>query len=133
MNADLTMKKIGPVVLRVGMAAVILWFGIAQGTNPSAWFGYLPAWTAHLPISQMSVIYINSFFEIVFGFLLFVGFYTRWVALLLALHLFDIAITVGYGAIGVRDFGLAIATLAIFFEGTSAISADMFFRMGEGL
>jgi len=49
----------------------------------------------------------------VFGILLGIGFWTRWVALLLALHLFFIAYEIGYNDIGVRDFCLAIATSSV--------------------
>ena len=59
----------------------------------------------------------NALFELVFGFLLLFGWQTRIAALLLALHLFDIMYVVGYGEIGVRDFGLAIATLVVFMNG----------------
>lgn len=39
---------------------------------------------------------------------------------MLAVHLFNIMWMVGYGEIGVRDFGLAIATLVVFMNGSDA-------------
>jgi hypothetical protein len=43
------------------------------------------------------------------------GIWTRWAALLLALHLAVITFDIGLSAIGVRDFGLTVATLALVF------------------
>ncbi len=122
------MKKASSVILRIGIAAVIIWFGYQQLSDPTSWLGFLPPWAATLPISQLSLIYLNGWFEIVAGTMLFFGIYTRAVALFIALHLADITVTVGYGAIGVRDFGLTVAMISIFFYGSSPVSIDMFFR-----
>lgn len=113
-----------PVVLRIGMALVILWFGVQQIVDVDSWVAYLPSWTAGLPVSQADLVYFNGAFEVVFGVFMLIGFYTRFVSLILALHLFHIASMVGYGAIGVRDFGLAIATTAVFMYGKDAFSID---------
>ena len=48
---------------------------------------------------------------------LLLGIYTRFVSLILGLHLFSIVGIVGYGPTGARDFALALATLAIFLNG----------------
>ncbi len=118
------MKKASPIILRVGMAAIILWFGFSQLSDATSWLGFLPAWTTPLPVSQIGLILVNGWFEVVFGFMLLFGFWTRFTAAFLFLHLLDITYTVGYGGIGVRDFGLTIAMIAIFFEGSSAFSFD---------
>ena len=125
------MKKTSSIILRVGIALVIIWFGYQQLSDPTSWLAYLPTWATQLPISQLAIIYINGWFEVIFGLMLFFGFYTRFVALLLALHMLDITYTVGYGAIGVRDFGLAVGMVAIFFHGMSPFSVDMFFASDD--
>ena len=125
------MKNASIIILRVGIAAVILWFGFQQLFHGTDWIAYLPSWTTSLPISQLGLVYLNGWFEIVFGFMLLLGYYTRLVSALLALHLLDIIFTVGYGATGVRDFGLFIAMASIFFYGTSPFSVDMFFDTEE--
>jgi len=107
------------------MSLVILWFGVEQIIDPNSWIGFLPSWTTSLPISQIHFIYFNGAFEVVFGTFLLIGFYTRIVAIVLALHLLDIAYTVGYNAIGIRDLGLALSTAAIFLYGADAFSFDM--------
>src|SRR5665213_267421 len=87
-----------PTVLRYGMVAVILWFSIQQFIHPDAWTAYVPdSVVAMTHISANVLVFFNATFELVFGVLLVFGWQTRIVALLLALHLFDIMYVVGYG------------------------------------
>ncbi len=89
-------------------------------------------WTRLIPqmvidlshLSASTLVQANAVFELVFGLALFLGLYTRFVALLLALHLLDIVYVVGFTAVGVRDFGLAVATFSIFLYGPSYLSLD---------
>jgi hypothetical protein len=123
------MKKIiyfielyAPSLLRYGMAAVILWFSVAQFSNANQWTAYVPDSIVSMTgLSAVILVYLNAIFELVFGVLLAFGWQTRLVAFLLALHLFDIMYVVGYGEIGVRDFGLAVATLVISMNGTDIL------------
>ena len=121
------MQKVSSVVLRVGLGLVMLWFGTQQLSNPSPWMGFLPNFTKSLPISQINFIYLNGWFEVCCGTLLILGFYTRIIALLLAIHLMGITLSVGYGATGVRDFGLTIALISIFLNQENYLSLDKFF------
>lgn len=120
-----------PAVVRVGISLVFLWFGSSQLGNPEAWTGLLPDWTNILPFEPATLIQMNGIFEVVFGSLLLLGIYVRPVALLLALHMFNIVFTVGYNSIGVRDFGLAMATTAVFLYGADRFSLSSFLR-GRG-
>jgi len=107
-----------PAVLRLGLSAVILWFSFQQLLHTNTWTAYVPdSIVALTGISTYTLVVFNAVFELIFGVLLVFGWQTRIVALLLALHLFDIMWTVGYGEIGVRDFGLAVATLVISMNG----------------
>jgi len=111
-----------PSVLRYGMTVVILWFSLQQFLNAGQWTAYVP--DSIVSISHMNavtLVYFNALFELVFGLMLLIGWQTRISALLLSLHLFDIMWVVGYGEIGVRDFGLAVATLVIFMNGTDVL------------
>jgi uncharacterized membrane protein YphA (DoxX/SURF4 family) len=121
------MKNISSLVLRVGLGLVMLWFGVSQGKNPSAWVNYLPTWTESLSLSQITFIYLNSWFEICLGVLLILGFQTRIVATLLALHLIGIVLSVGYNATGIRDFGLTMALVSIALASPEGPSLDRFF------
>lgn len=118
------MQKFAPAVVRVGVSLVFLWFGTSQISNPSIWLGFLPAWTAHLPISQTMFVYINGGSEILFGALLLLGIFTRVSALLLALHLGGIILSIGYSDIAVRDFGLTLATFSVFLYGPDIFALD---------
>ena len=110
MNAKL--DYLVPVVLRLGLAAVFVWFGVSQLLDPGAWIGFVPAFIIHSPIKPETVINLNGWFEMAGAVLLVIGWWVRPVALILAIHLAFIAIETG-GAIGVRDFGLTIACLAL--------------------
>jgi uncharacterized membrane protein YphA (DoxX/SURF4 family) len=104
------------------MTAVILWFSIAQFSNATQWTAYVPDSIVSMTgISAVILVYFNATFELVFGILLLFGWQTRIVALLLSAHLFDIMYVVGYGEIGVRDFGLAVATFVVFMNGTDPL------------
>lgn len=109
------LRKFAPLVLRAGVALVFLWFGYQQITDPGSWAQMIPAWYVKtFDLSAYTLVLINAWFEIIMGVLLLLGFRIKIVALLLALHLFHITYIVGYNGIGVRDFGLAMATLSIF-------------------
>jgi uncharacterized membrane protein YphA (DoxX/SURF4 family) len=111
-----------PSILRYGMTAVILWFSLAQFFDASQWTAYVPDSIVSMTgISAVVLVYFNATFELIFGILLLFGWQTRLVALLLAVHLFDIMYIVGYGEIGVRDFGLAVATFVVFMNGTDPL------------
>jgi uncharacterized membrane protein YphA (DoxX/SURF4 family) len=121
------MKSFAPIIVRVGVSLVVLWFGMQQLLHAEIWTALLPDWTHALPISPITLIHLNGLFEVIFGTLLFFGFYIRILAFILALHLLDIAYTVGYGAIAVRDFGLALSAFSVFFYGPDMWSLDRYF------
>ena len=124
MTASEKARELAPVVLRFGMVALFLWFGLSQITNPAGWTSWLPAWTSNIPIAGTTIVLLNGAFETVLGIALAVGFWTRIVAGLLALHLLVIAYEIGYNDIGVRDFCLAIATAAVACFGGDKYSFD---------
>lgn len=126
------MKAFAPIILRIGLSLVFLWFGFEQVINTSMWTSLIPDWiTAISGISSVSLVYFNGAFEIVFGLFLLVGFFTRATALLLALHMFHITLTVGYSSIGVRDFGLTMAAFSIFFYGVDSWCLDSFWQKNK--
>ena len=117
MNFFSRYQKYAPVVLRVALSIVFLWFGFSQWNNPAQWFGFLPSWTTSLGLSQATLIYLNGSFEIIFAILLLAGVFTRVVALLLTLHLLSITVSLGYGPTMIRDFGLSFALFSLFLHG----------------
>ncbi|MBX4206441.1 DoxX family protein [Candidatus Parcubacteria bacterium] len=115
-------SSIGRLILRLGMAAVYLFFGFSQLFDGLNWVGMVPAWAVnlvHLPPAM--IVLGNGAFEVVFGALLAAGLLVRPVAVILAIHLLVIASSFGFTPLGVRDFGLSLATLSLaFFPSTSA-------------
>ena len=60
-----------------------------------------------------TIVQLNGWLELILGSLLALGVCVRWVAAFLFLHLVVITSHLGFTAIGVRDFGLSFATLAL--------------------
>lgn len=123
---NLIAKSSAPVVLRIVFAFVFFYFGFVQLGNANMWTSYLPDWVGNLPISEYKFVLLNGWFEIIGAILLVLGAYVRPVALLLAIHLFGISASIGIDPTGVRDIGLAGATLAISLLGGGPFSVDEF-------
>lgn len=121
-------KLFAPVVVRMGLSLVFIWFGLQQLTNAEIWTGLIPQSIINISgLSAITFVYLNGIFEVIVSLCLLIGFFTRTSALLLTLHLFNIILIVGYNDVGVRDFGLAMAGISIFLNGADIWCADKFF------
>lgn len=101
-------------LLRLGLASVFLWFGFSQLFNSLIWVNTAPEWAVnilHLPPAM--IVMGNGIFEIILGSLLAMGFFVQIIAIIFAIHLVPIAISFGFTATAVRDFGLVIACLSL--------------------
>ncbi len=128
---SLQIEKFALPVLRFGIAALFLWFGLSQLTAPGEWVSWVPAWpTTLFGLGPTTVVLLNGTFETILGAALAAGFFVRWVALLLSLHLFFLAYEIGYNDIGVRDFALAVSTLALSMFDADEYTLDK--RMNRG-
>ncbi len=125
------LKTYAPAVIRIGVALVILWFGIEQLINASDWTGWLPSYSKALPFSPVTLVHLNGIFETIFGALLFFGLFTRTAAALLALHMAHIITVVGYGEIGARDFAIFAGALSAAFNGADKLCLDSLFSKRE--
>ena len=106
----------GILILRLGLAALFLWFGFSQLLDGLNWVSWVPAWAvALLHIPPAMIVLANGSFEVVAGSLLALNIWVRWAALLLALHLAVLVFDIGPNPIGVRDFGIMMATFALVF------------------
>ena len=106
--------RLAYIVLRYGLAIVLVWFGISQILDNAAWVGFVPIWThSVLFLEPTSVILINGFFEVVTGVLLGLRLFVRPVAFVVAVNFALITFEIGLTAIGLRDFGLTAAALAL--------------------
>jgi uncharacterized membrane protein YphA (DoxX/SURF4 family) len=93
--------------------------------SPNSWVGIVPHWATGISgLSALTVVHINSWFEIITALMLGIGLYTRWVALILSIHLLVIASGFGASATGIRDFGLALSMFALSLFGTHKYCVD---------
>ena len=106
----------GKIILRLSISVVFLWFGLNQLFNFSDWVGFVPVFLTSI-LSAKILVMINGSLELILGLFMLSGLYLRFSSFILAIHLFFISLSLGYTALAVRDFGLAFATLAIFFLG----------------
>ena len=125
MNID--KKTIGLLILRLSLAFVFLWFGFSQWSDAALWVSFVPTWMTNF-INAGTLVYLNGTFEIIAGIMLALGILPRLVAALLGLHLLFISLSIGLtSATGVRDIGLALATISL-----SLIGADPFVLFCKG-
>lgn len=119
------LEKYASSVLRFGMGAIVLWFSIEQFRNTGFWVAYVPDFAVNLSgLSATTLVYLNASFELVFTIMLLIGWKVRLSALLLSLHLIEIAFSVGYSETAIRDIGLAIALLVVFMNGSDILSIE---------
>ncbi len=118
-------QYIGVVVLRLTLAFVFLWFGFSQISNAAMWTSFVPEWATHI-MDAGTLVLLNGTLEIVAGIMLGFGILSQYVALVLGIHLFIIASSLGFSAIGVRDIGLSLASIALFFFGSDPFSLVVF-------
>ena len=116
-------RKYSSPLIRWGVGIVFFLFGIDQVRRPGAWEAYFPS---ALPFGMDlgRAIFLNGLFDLAIGALLLIGFLTRLVALIGALHLVGVIYYLGYGDIAIRDFGLLFGALAVFFYGADWLCLD---------
>ena len=117
-------KNYSALILRVGLVIVYLWFGISQLTDPQRFVGWLPNEASLIPTDPINLILLNGIFEIILSLGILFGIYIKYASLLLSLHLFAIAYTIGLNETGIRDLGLAFATLALGFSEPDKYTLD---------
>ncbi len=110
-------QNFGITLLRSALAFVFLWFGFSQISDAAMWTSYVPTWTSAIA-SAGTMVYLNALFEIIAGSLLALGIFPRIISAILGIHLVVISASLGFTAVGVRDIGLGLATIALAFIGT---------------
>jgi len=121
--SETTLRQYAPVLLRLSLSGVFVWFGTSQLLDAGSWTGFVPEFVPRLSgISAVSLVHVNGGFEVIAGSLLAIGMFPRLLALLLSLHLLGITASIGLTALGIRDLGLALAALAVAMQGADAWS-----------
>jgi hypothetical protein len=81
--------------------------------EPAAWIPFIPHWVGAIVNPQIFLI-IHSVFELVLGALLLCGWFLPGASLLVFLDFVSILVFYGVDDLTFRDFGLAMAALALF-------------------
>ncbi len=103
------------LILRLGLGLVFLYFSLNQIFNPQSWFFLVPNFFKKIFVDVKFLIYFNGFFDLIISFSLFFNKYLKLFSILGFLHLFFLSFYLGFNPSGVRDFGLAIAMLSLYF------------------
>lgn len=122
------LERFSKPIVRIAMGILFILFGIMQIRHPVEWSGFVPQFMINLGLSAVTVIKANALLEMSLGALMLIGLYTHLSSLILSIHLFFIAATLGLNDLAVRDFGLAFATLSVFFSGPDDFCLDMKFK-----
>lgn len=119
----MNIQKYAPVIIRLGLVFVFIWFGLNQLLDQAMWVSLIPSGlTKATGISAEIFVILNAVFELCMAGLLAFGIQTRIVASLLFVHMFAIIGDLGLTAVGVRDIGLMFALLSVAFQGTDEYS-----------
>lgn len=105
--------KLKPVlVLRIGLGLTLIYAAVGIFTNPAAWVGFVPVWLQVLGGDLF--LYGHAVFELILGLALLFGFFLPLVSFLIFLDLLAILLFYGVDDVTFRDFGLLMASLALF-------------------
>ena len=106
--------------LRLGLAAVFLWFGIDKFLNPQYW---LNAWVPQSVISfasksgasGMDIVYASGVFELLVGASVLSNIFIKIFSVLALMFLTTVFFTFGVNEVIVRDIGLMGGFLSLLF------------------
>ncbi len=106
------MHDYSPLVLRLGVAFVFIWFGWSGISNTDMWTSLVPTWALAIAPAT-TLVWLHGMFELIFGLLLFAGIWTRGVAFFLLLSLIQTLTLLSWGPVMVRDIAIMIVLLAV--------------------
>jgi uncharacterized membrane protein YphA (DoxX/SURF4 family) len=106
------LEPYAPLVARLALGLVFLYFGYNSLFNPTMFARLVPAWTGSLGAAE-TLVRIHGAIELTLALCLIFGFRVRTVATILFLDLLHIASRLGWGPTAVRDLGLSVVALSI--------------------
>ena len=106
--------------LRLGLAAVFLWFGIDKFIHPAYWINaWVPAgfldFLSRFRLDGNQFIFLMGIFEVLVGTSLLTGVLMKLFSFLAIIFLVSIFFTAPFNEVIIRDFGLLGGFLAILF------------------
>ena len=106
--------------MRLGLAAVFIWFGVDKFLNPQYW---LSAWipqsalsvASKVGISGMDVVYASGVFELLVGASILSNIFIKIFSVLALIFLVVVLFTFGISEVLIRDIGLMGGFLSLLF------------------
>lgn len=111
------LKPHAPKVVRYAIGITFFLIGLDQLLKPSLWASYFPQ-ALPFSIQVAQAVLLNGLFDMFIGALLLAGLLTRIASAFATIHLVGVIFILGYNDISIRDIGLALAALSIFFHGS---------------
>ncbi|GEM_PF-1907996 len=134
MNVNLS--RYSPLLLRLSLALVFLWFGVDKFANPGYWAHQVPETIRVIAgiteDTEYAFVHAMGVFEMLVGSALAIGILTRHVAAIASVFLFSIIVTTGLTPATVRDVGLL--GISVYLVSNSAKTMEWnYLRRGKGL
>lgn len=109
----LSSGKVGPLLLRTGLAFVFVYAAVSSLMHPDQWVGWLPSFIQKMSSAE-TLLQIFSIGELLLALALLAGWYTRYAALLAAAALLGIVIASPHALdVTFRDIGLMFMAVAL--------------------
>ena len=108
------------IFLRLGLAAVFIWFGVDKFLTPQYW---LSAWipqsalsvASRVGVSGMDVVYASGVFELLVGASVLSNIFIKIFSVLALIFLVAVLLTFGISEVIIRDVGLMGGFLSLLF------------------
>ena len=134
---EMNLSRYSPLMLRLSLAIVFLWFGVDKFVNPGYWSHQLPDTIKVIAgiteESEYGLIHLIGVFEILVGSALASGIFTRYVAAIASAFIFSIIVTTGLNPATVRDIGLLGISLYLVSISDATMSWKSYLKRGKGL
>jgi len=101
------------MALRIGLGLILTYAAVHMITDSEAWIGFVPKWVSKI-IDIQTFLYLHASLELIFGILLILGILLPAVSFLVFLDFLAILIFFGIDDVTFRDFGLLMASMALF-------------------
>jgi uncharacterized membrane protein YphA (DoxX/SURF4 family) len=106
------------LMIRIGVAAVFLWFGVNKFIQPQYWIdAWMSPWAQHaaqaIGMSVTNAVFLVGIFEVLVAASLITGFFLRAFAAAAMVFLLLVLVATGLNEIVIRDIGIMAALGAL--------------------
>ncbi len=112
----LKIKKLqlnAPFLIAFGLGLTFIYAGVDALANPVNWIGYVPQWSTFI-MPREYLLATHAIIELFLGVMLMARLYPHITSLIVACDLAIILLVSGVDTVTFRDFGLLMATIALF-------------------